>query len=160
MDKLDTNLPSEELIGDRRASALSQLAITRDRWQWLLEHLDRPFHEYRERWPHAPLEDAAATPASVFHALRDMVVRVSWKREMQAELEQLFSGNTDGPILAAIRAIQQKCCAAACLSRCTCMPATATSTPTCRSTPTITRCCKARTRRWSASWRWRAPWAE
>ena len=107
VDKLDTNLPSEELIGDRRASALSQLAITRDRWQWLLEHLDRPFHEYRERWPHAPLEDAAATPASVFHALRDMVVRVSWKREMQAELEQLFSGNTDGPILAAIRAIQQ-----------------------------------------------------
>lgn len=108
VDKLDTNLPSEELIGDRRASALSQLAITRDRWQWLLEHLDRPFHEYRERWPHAPLEDAAAAPDTVFHALRDLVVRVSWKREMQAELEQLFSGNTDGPILAAIRAIQQK----------------------------------------------------
>ena len=34
-----------------------------------------------------------------------------------------------------------RCCRAACSSRCTCMPATATCTPTFRSTPTTTRCC-------------------
>ncbi|OHX13637.1 FAD-linked oxidase [Chromobacterium sphagni] len=107
VDKLDTNLPSEELIGDRRAAALSLLAVCRDRWQWLLAHMDSPFHEYRALWPQAPLEDSAAQPDTVFHALRDFTLRVSWKREVRTELEQLFSGSTHSSIRAAIRELQQ-----------------------------------------------------
>lgn len=107
VDKMDTNLPSEELIGDRRAAALSMLAVNRDRWQWLLDNMDAPFHEYAGRWPDAPLEDRAAQPATVFHALRDFVLRVSWKREVLAELEQIFSGNAAAGIRAAIRELQQ-----------------------------------------------------
>ncbi|AXE30240.1 FAD-linked oxidase [Chromobacterium phragmitis] len=107
VDKMDTNLPSEELIGDRRAAALSMLAVNRDRWQWLLDHMDAPFHEYAARWPDAPLEDRAAQPDTVFHALRDFVLRVSWKREVLAELEQIFSGAAAAGIRAAIRELQQ-----------------------------------------------------
>ncbi|QEL57529.1 DUF3683 domain-containing protein [Chromobacterium paludis] len=107
VDKMDTNLPSEELIGDRRAAALSMLAVNRDRWQWLLDNMDAPFHEYAGRWPDAPLEDRAAQPATVFHALRDFVLRVSWKREVLAELEQIFSGSAAAGIRAAIRELQQ-----------------------------------------------------
>ncbi|WP_434630851.1 DUF3683 domain-containing protein [Chromobacterium sp. CV08] len=102
VDKMDTNLPSEELIGDRRAAALSLLAVNRDRWQWLLDHIDAPFHEYAARWPDAPREDAAARPDTVFHALRDFALRVSWKREVLAELEQIFSGNAAAGIRTAI----------------------------------------------------------
>ncbi|MBT2866088.1 DUF3683 domain-containing protein [Chromobacterium violaceum] len=107
VDKMDTNLPSEELIGDRRAAALSLLAVSRDRWQWLLDHMDAPFHEYAARWPDAPLEDRAARPDTVFHALRDFALRVSWKREVLAELEQIFSGTAAAGIRAAIRELQQ-----------------------------------------------------
>jgi heterodisulfide reductase subunit C len=53
-----------------------------------------------------------------------------------------------------------RCCAAASASRCTCTPATATSTRICRSTPTITRCCSRRTPPSRGSWRSRARWAE
>ncbi|MEN3030798.1 DUF3683 domain-containing protein [Chromobacterium amazonense] len=107
VDKMDTNLPSEELIGDRRAAALSLLAVNRDRWQWLLDHMDAPFHEYAARWPDAPREDPAAQPDTVFHALRDFNLRVSWKREVLAELEQIFSGTAAAGIRAAIRELQQ-----------------------------------------------------
>ena len=107
VDKMDTNLPSEELIGDRRAAALSLLAISRDRWQWLLDHMDAPYPDYAARWPDAPREDPAAQPDTVFHALRDFVLRVSWKREVLAELEQLFSGSAAAGIRAAIAELQQ-----------------------------------------------------
>ncbi|WP_047243114.1 DUF3683 domain-containing protein [Chromobacterium subtsugae] len=107
VDKMDTNLPSEELIGDRRAAALSLLAISRDRWQWLLDHMDAPYPDYAARWPDAPREDPAAQPDTVFHALRDFVLRVSWKREVLAELEQLFSGTAAAGIRAAIGELQQ-----------------------------------------------------
>ncbi|OBU87689.1 DUF3683 domain-containing protein [Chromobacterium subtsugae] len=107
VDKMDTNLPSEELIGDRRAAALSLLAISRDRWQWLLDHMDAPYPDYAARWPDAPREDSAAQPDTVFHALRDFVLRVSWKREVLAELEQLFSGTAAAGIRAAIGELQQ-----------------------------------------------------
>ncbi len=49
-----------------------------------------------------------------------------------------------------------RCSARACSWRCTCTRATATCTPISPSIPTTTRCCKARTRRSRASWRWRA----
>ena len=55
------------------------------------------------------------------------------------------------PSSTSARRIQPRCCGAASWSRCTCMPATATCTPTSRSTPTTTRCCRRRTPRWRGS---------
>jgi FAD/FMN-containing dehydrogenase len=45
----------------------------------------------------------------------------------------------------------RRCCADGYSSRCTCTPATAMCIPTCRSIPTITRCCRMPMRRWRAS---------
>ncbi|MDN0075727.1 FAD/FMN-binding oxidoreductase [Crenobacter sp. SG2303] len=109
VDKLDTDLPSAELIGDRRDAALALIESVRERWQWLLDHLDTPFGEYAERYPSAPLEDGAPDAAdTLFIAMRDFKLRVSWKRELLADLETMFAGKTDAPIMAALRAVHQR----------------------------------------------------
>ncbi|GGP22777.1 DUF3683 domain-containing protein [Silvimonas iriomotensis] len=108
MDISDASVSHEELIGDRRESALSQIAAVRQRWQWLLDNLDLPFESYTEAWPEAPLEravTAADAPQSVYHSMRDYALRVSWRRELQAALEALFCGRTDKPILDAVNAL-------------------------------------------------------
>ena len=102
-------LSADELIGDRRESALELIGAVRTRWQWLLDNLDTPLAEYTQGWPQAPLEDAAANPAaSVFIAMRDFKLRVSWKRELQGDLLALFGGKADSTITEAIGLIQQK----------------------------------------------------
>ena len=105
------NLSNAELLGDRSDAALQMIEKVRERWQWIFDNLDAAFEMYLTGYPGAPLEKDLAqeeTPQSVFHALRDFVLRVSWKREVLAELEQLFSGKTDQPIIKAVTAIHQK----------------------------------------------------
>ncbi|MFC4160811.1 DUF3683 domain-containing protein [Chitinimonas lacunae] len=109
VDAGDAPISHEELIGDRRASALELVNSVRGRWRWLLEHLDDAFEQYPVLYPTAPLErplDGDA-PQSVFHALRDFWLRVSWKREVLADLDALFSGVADVPVREAIRALHQ-----------------------------------------------------
>ncbi|TCP15233.1 Fe-S oxidoreductase [Crenobacter luteus] len=109
VDKLDTDLPSAELIGDRRDAALALIEAVRERWQWLLDNLDAPFADYASRYPQAPLEDGMPEVGeSLFIAMRDFKLRVSWKNELLSELETLFSGKTDAPIMDAVRAVHQR----------------------------------------------------
>ncbi|MCG9083210.1 DUF3683 domain-containing protein [Laribacter hongkongensis] len=110
VDKLGTDLPSAELIGDRRETALEHLATLRERWQWILDHLDAPWADYVRRYPLAPLEatQPPEPPQTVFHAMRDFVLRVSIKRELLEDLEVLFAGKTDTPIIQAMRAIHTR----------------------------------------------------
>jgi FAD/FMN-containing dehydrogenase len=82
------------------------------------------------------------------------------KQEVRNGLRRTSSRAT--PSVASSRAPKRcirACCAGACSSPCTCMPATAMCTPTYRSTPTTTRCCRKPAPRWRASWRWPNPWA-
>jgi FAD/FMN-containing dehydrogenase len=99
---------ADEIIGERRSSALELITTLRQRWQWLLDNLDAPFAQYRSLWPDAPLVDANASPSSVFIAMRDFQLRVSWKDELLNDLENLFSGKADAPILDAVHALHQK----------------------------------------------------
>jgi FAD/FMN-containing dehydrogenase/Fe-S oxidoreductase len=71
----------------RRARALELLAKVRERWQWLLGNLDAPLAAYTEKFGAA--ESNAPT---VFRALQDHSLRVSWKREVRRELHALFTG--------------------------------------------------------------------
>ena len=81
------------------------------------------------------------------------------RRRSATPLQSIFAGAAFAPIARRVPAHPRaRCCAAASGWRCTCTPATATCTPTSRSTATTTRCCRPRTRRWRASWRWRAAW--
>ncbi|GGY10006.1 DUF3683 domain-containing protein [Paludibacterium paludis] len=105
VDTDGSSVTADELIGDRREQALSLIDTTRQRWQWLLDNLDAPFEALRERWPDIRLEVADARPATVFLAMRDMQLRVSWKSELQAPLEALFAGKSDATILDAVHRI-------------------------------------------------------
>ncbi|MBY0446057.1 MAG: FAD-linked oxidase, partial [Burkholderiales bacterium] len=87
------------------------IAKSRLHWQWIFDHLDDSFELYRAAFPTMPLEKELIgddIPQSVFLALRDFVLRVSWKRELLAGLEALFSGRTDKSIMELVFAIQQK----------------------------------------------------
>ena len=111
VDAGDAPVSAEEFIGDRRESALALIEKSRFHWQWIFDHLDDSFELYRAAFPTMPLEKELIgddIPQSVFLALRDFVLRVSWKRELMGELETLFSGRTDKSIMELVFAIQQK----------------------------------------------------
>ncbi|MBM3390439.1 MAG: DUF3683 domain-containing protein [Betaproteobacteria bacterium] len=91
----DANLDAEELIGDRREQALELIGTVRQRWQWLLDNLD------------APAPDKAAD-VTVFHTLQDYSVRVSWKRELKPQLEDIFDGALFRPVLERIEGLHRE----------------------------------------------------
>ena len=111
------NLPYEEVIGERAAWARALLAQVRERWRWLAEHLDAPLApalenlerlgyeallpQLRERLEHAPA-------ARLFDVLQDRIIRVSWKRELRAPLQEIFSGRVFAPILAAADQVHKR----------------------------------------------------
>ncbi len=85
-----------EWLGDRQEQARSVVLETKKRWQLLLEVMDESLLSQR-----GPLEalgiDAAlftelAPSVRVFDVLQDRRIRVSWKRELQQPLAQIFSG--------------------------------------------------------------------
>ncbi len=110
----------------RRTRALALCTEVRERWQGYLSDLDAPL----PRSPDAGSPDAAqrnpgATTATapdsafgsiqatdlaptVFHALQDKTLRVSWKRELRAELRQIFTGREYEPVLEACEALHKK----------------------------------------------------
>ena len=89
----------------RRDRAMALFGEVRARWQGWLDDLDAPLPpslcDVRE---HAPL----AENKSVFRALQDHSLRVSWKREVRAELRQIFTGREYEPVLAECDAIHKR----------------------------------------------------
>ena len=99
-------LPAPEFLGDRREAARELIAQTRTRWRYLLDSLDLPVAEARaDTVPGL----AAVTHAgrTIFSLLQDHSVRVSWKDEVRAALEQLFDGLVFRRILEGCYAIHQ-----------------------------------------------------
>ncbi|MDP3483341.1 MAG: FAD-binding and (Fe-S)-binding domain-containing protein, partial [Sulfuricella sp.] len=96
-------LPDAELLGTRRETALALLRDSRKRWQWLLENLDAPYagSGFEPEAPNPELE-------TVFHALQDHTLRISWKTEVRAELHRIFTGREYQPILERCDSIHQK----------------------------------------------------
>jgi FAD/FMN-containing dehydrogenase/Fe-S oxidoreductase len=80
----DETVADPEQVEERRLRALGLLDEVRARWSGYLENLDAP-HE----------------SGTIFTALRDKLLRVSWKREVRRELHQLFIGREYEPVLAA-----------------------------------------------------------
>ena len=110
VDTLGSAVTADELLGDRREAALALIDAVSARWSWINSQMDAPFADYTARYPDAPLEPSAAhlSPATVFHAMRDFALRVSWKRELLEDLDTLFSGKTDAPIRQAVANIHQQ----------------------------------------------------
>jgi FAD/FMN-containing dehydrogenase/Fe-S oxidoreductase len=89
----DDTVADPAQVEEKRQRALALIAAVRERWAGYLAHLDAP----------AP----GAPHLSTFEALRDKVLRVSWKRELRRELHQLFVGREYTPILEACDRIHQ-----------------------------------------------------
>ncbi len=89
----------------RRERALGLLAEMRGRWSGYLADLDAPL-------PPSLCTISDHTPQSegksVFRALQDHSLRVSWKREVRAELRQIFTGREYEPVLAECDAIHRR----------------------------------------------------
>ncbi len=94
------NLPlyqDEDTVADaamteeRRERAFQLLDKVRARWQWLLDNLDAPPSSAELAIASTDLVSASAH-TSVFHALQDHTLRVSWKREVRKPLQEIFVG--------------------------------------------------------------------
>jgi len=117
---------SVELLGSRRAAAVELVRSTRERWSWLLEHLDSPFEDFLARGEgrgaggegntpgpgRQETKDAMLTPRpsplTVFQALQTHTLRVSWKKEACEPLMQIFDGRAFDPLRAGINAIHRE----------------------------------------------------
>jgi FAD/FMN-containing dehydrogenase/Fe-S oxidoreductase len=107
-------LPREEIVGDRVEQARELIAFTRKRWTYLLEHFDAPLAQAagalaRLGITHVAPPGAGAGPGpALIDLLQDRTIRVSWKTEVRAPLERIFSGAAFAPVLAECEAIHRR----------------------------------------------------
>ncbi len=86
------------LTEDRRRRALELIGEVRGRWQGYLQGLDAALPPTACSLDGQPI--VMEGQKSVFRALQDRSLRVSWKREVRAELRQIFTGREYEPVLA------------------------------------------------------------
>ncbi|PLK50381.1 DUF3683 domain-containing protein [Uliginosibacterium sp. TH139] len=108
----ESALEKDELIGDRRVRVLDAIATVRSRWTWLLENLDLPLSEAEAKFAElginaGPLQNRA-DELRLFHRVQDYSVRISWKAELKAAIEEIFEGNTYRPIIERMEAIHKE----------------------------------------------------
>lgn len=109
VDKLDTDLPGHELLGERAKHALEHMQQVQERWEWLLTHLDAPLADYKALFSQAAHADPAAQDhESCFIAFRDFRLRVSIKSDVMKPLSEIFSGKTDTKIMEGLAKIHAK----------------------------------------------------
>jgi len=82
----------------------------RERWQWLLRNLDEPVDAWLRLLGDAAEEAAglAGRQGSVFRALQDHTLTVSWKHEVREPLMQVFDGRAFDAIRTEIDAIHRR----------------------------------------------------
>ncbi len=107
----EDSVDKAELIDDRRTRALDAVAQVRERWQWLLDHLDLGLPQAEHNFVRLGIEavdlvNRAENP-TLFHRLQDHSVRVSWKQELQAPLQEIFEGDNFRPVTERINAIHK-----------------------------------------------------
>jgi FAD/FMN-containing dehydrogenase/Fe-S oxidoreductase len=116
-DGESTEIPTESRVGERVAQAQQLLAGVNTRWKWLLQHLDLRLAEAVTQleaigleWLlpeiHGRLQRNAAS--TVFDLVQDRSIRVSWKRELKAPLEQIFVGRAYAPTLSACQQLHRR----------------------------------------------------
>ncbi|HHY0099683.1 DUF3683 domain-containing protein [Neisseria meningitidis] len=109
IDKMGTDLPTAELLGERGKHALAHVSAVKARWEWLLANLDAPLADYKARYGsavHAAPE--AKDNESCFTAFRDFRLRVSVKADVMKPLSEIFSGKTDTKIIQGLGKIHAK----------------------------------------------------
>ncbi len=115
--KVIDGLTSDELIEQRRHQALELLASVRQRWQWVLDHLDMPLSQASELFDQYGLSALLSViqnrlqirpDATLFDIVQDRTLRISWKVEILRHLEDIFGGNDLAPVLAELVAVHAR----------------------------------------------------
>lgn len=110
---LTAGVPKEMLLEATVPQALELVAAVRARWSLLRNGFEKPVAESREALEAAGI----ALPASVlrryqnktlFDLIYDRTVRVSWKKEVRAELFRIFPGDAFEKVRAEIDAIHKR----------------------------------------------------
>ncbi len=103
VEQMGTDLPACELLGDRAKHALAHVEQVRERWQWLLDNMDKPLADYQARYgANAFAAPEAKAEESCFTAFRDFRLRVSVKEGVMKPLAEIFSGKADTKIMAGL----------------------------------------------------------
>jgi len=107
----DVRIAAPELLERRVDQANELLLAMRVRWQALLDGLDVPcerfFVEHAEQFG-VDAATYARHPGTVFSILQDRTLRVSWKQEVRAPLQDLFMGRAFAPTLETCDAIHRR----------------------------------------------------
>ena len=81
----------EAIIDAKRTAALEHLAETEKRWRCLLEHLDTPATEHQELLGD-DLQQQLRPDDTLFNLLQRHLLRVSYRRDVERPLKEIFSG--------------------------------------------------------------------
>jgi len=113
-DAEDAEITRAEVLDARTRQAADLVDAVRHRWRWLLDNLDMPLIQALPDLPalglgglQSALADRLARQpqARVFDVVQDHTVRISWKTELLAELQRIFSGSACSRVLDEVRAI-------------------------------------------------------
>jgi FAD/FMN-containing dehydrogenase/Fe-S oxidoreductase len=101
----DVKIQAAELLNGKPQQAQELVAGVKARWSWLLENLDSPLAEFSARFPAStptlalPRQGGGNVAATVFAALQDHTLRISWKQEILEPLQQIFIGRMFEPVM-------------------------------------------------------------
>ena len=98
----------EALLAERCLAARELVHLARERWQWLQDHLDAPVTEYAAAPGQSSANGSGLSAKSVFRALQDYSLRVSWKSEVREPLMELFDGRAFDAIRGRIDGTHQR----------------------------------------------------
>jgi len=105
----EPGVSAADVIGDRVERAQTLIIEARARWTWLLAHMgDRidALNPAPHSLPGTVFQRAAGQ--TLFHALQDQTLRVSWKDEVRAHLADIFSGRPFAKVMEAIDATHRQ----------------------------------------------------
>ncbi|QEY26443.1 DUF3683 domain-containing protein [Neisseria zalophi] len=109
VDRMDTDLPRQEILGERGNHGLAHVQAVKERWEWLLANLDEPLGVYKQRYGSAiHTAPEAKDNESSFIAFRDFRLRVSIKADVMKPLAEIFSGKSDIKIMEDLAKIHAK----------------------------------------------------
>ena len=87
------------MVATKRELALTHITQTRQRWKHVLDSLDSPLHALEDATQERLARLGVGQLATIFRAVQDHHLRVSWKREVRQTLHQIFAGRAYGKIL-------------------------------------------------------------
>ncbi|MGE5160524.1 MAG: DUF3683 domain-containing protein, partial [Betaproteobacteria bacterium] len=100
----------DEIVGERAESARELLAFARKRWTYLLQNFDWPVTQAAGELAALGVTHVAGGPPAqrLIDLLQERTIRVSWKTEIRAPLERIFSGAAFAPVLADCEALHRR----------------------------------------------------